>query len=652
MMERFKYYLNEIAKDSLSKIGAEINQVSRNELSDRAFNNIFGDKMRIVIPLNYDATQDQLENTFKKLKIQANLKTGVVQVPVQTQQGTKIRQQRIGSFLQDLSKKDHENSEYYLKLLKWYEKNKPKLNREDNKIGVSIIISRHPIDIVRMSDHKEIDSCHSPGRSHFQCAIQEARTGGAVAFVVKNQDLMKIKNLQAKDIFKDRDRNIDGIEPLERLRLRRFDKGDLSLLIPEKKTYGISHVGLQSAVDNWARQIQSDKINFNNPPDFKEFVLRGGSYQDTRTTSDLWNKFFNTNIASSLKTSIDQKNEKEKADENIKYRANAMIAQHPYNHYGVNYGVNYEYNRDLLWWSASGSFSFYADQFIQIPDEDDFKLYGGKTLKSRIVDGTNLHGIEEFRIDMQSGIVKISFDINDSELDGTIDGLESFLDEIDRIDEKYDQHRNIVKNILIQEGFLKDDKEIFRNFNHFQIEEQGSKKELWHDIISDKIWIGDLKGVLTENVNLMEHDGTVYFNKHNAIEINVLSIFPKFLRGINRSARFTWNYGLKNNKTNNSITIEDPIKIFLHLEFSVPEGDAEIKKYYAGIKYMDDNWQAFEQRAAQFWKSVKPLLMPQGNGSYIGKTPLPKPIKPKPDPNQMKLPFGECSFIKFLNLNI
>ena len=38
----------------------------------------------------------------------------------------------------------------------------------------SMIISRHPIDVYRMSDHAGITSCHSLDSSHSQCATQEA----------------------------------------------------------------------------------------------------------------------------------------------------------------------------------------------------------------------------------------------------------------------------------------------------------------------------------------------------------------------------------------------------------------------------------------------------------------------------------------------
>jgi len=54
----------------------------------------------------------------------------------------------------------------------------------------SMIISRHPIDVYRMSDHAGITSCHSLNASHSQCATQEAEDFGMIAYVVETKDIL------------------------------------------------------------------------------------------------------------------------------------------------------------------------------------------------------------------------------------------------------------------------------------------------------------------------------------------------------------------------------------------------------------------------------------------------------------------------------
>jgi hypothetical protein len=62
----------------------------------------------------------------------------------------------------------------------------------------SIIISRDPVDIWRMSDFDNIQSCHSPPRrrevsgntEYYKCAVAEAHGHGAVAYVVNTDDLL------------------------------------------------------------------------------------------------------------------------------------------------------------------------------------------------------------------------------------------------------------------------------------------------------------------------------------------------------------------------------------------------------------------------------------------------------------------------------
>ena len=152
-------------------------------------------------------------------------------------------------------KKNFEYAAYPGTMQKWIEywnKNSRyfRENPEEAFIDYSIVITRHPVDVLRMSDHRTIESCHSEGNSHFHCAVKEAKSAGAIAYIVETQDLDNVDVDDAGEIFEDSDRDIDGIEPVGRTRLRRFDKTGTftsdekySLLIPEKRIYGQDMAG-------------------------------------------------------------------------------------------------------------------------------------------------------------------------------------------------------------------------------------------------------------------------------------------------------------------------------------------------------------------------------------------------------------------------
>ena len=195
----------------------------------------------------------------------------------------------------------------------------------------SILITRHPIDVLRMSDFDDITSCHSPpsrggAGSFYKCAVAEAHGHGALAYIVRTSDLEQefgTRNINAinessafqqnEDFFYDEARDTGGeIEPEGRLRLRqvryfengtgnakRHDEG-AQLAIPEASTYGKSIPGFQSAVDKWLSGVQGELVRHiaggwtDGKPkvDFGKFIKYGGSYQDNLIGS-LVRKVFN-----------------------------------------------------------------------------------------------------------------------------------------------------------------------------------------------------------------------------------------------------------------------------------------------------------------------------------------------------------------------
>ena len=176
----------------------------------------------------------------------------------------------------------------------------------------SIIITRHPIDVLRMSDFDQITSCHSPAsrsnayQSYYKCAVAEAQGHGAVAYVIETEDLLAATNtsnitsaeqeIQEGEIFYDDKRAFVGdIRPISRARIRhvryydtdrpkRYDDGQ-DVGMPERRIYGSDIPGIIDTVTDWARNNQEEVIanmpKENDVIDLDKFVIFGGSYEDT-----------------------------------------------------------------------------------------------------------------------------------------------------------------------------------------------------------------------------------------------------------------------------------------------------------------------------------------------------------------------------------
>jgi hypothetical protein len=168
---------------------------------------------------------------------------------------------------------------------------------QDDKMGemsneYSIIYSRAPIDVLRMSDFMDegLESCHSQGNSYFNCAIAEAQNEGAIAYVVKTEDLENV-NLEDTEIFSDPQRRVKGIRPISRIRLRNVydENNNNTIAVPEQRVYGERIDGFMAAIDDFVVETQSDMLittdeqgnkKLNLSSNDSDFAHRGGSYSD------------------------------------------------------------------------------------------------------------------------------------------------------------------------------------------------------------------------------------------------------------------------------------------------------------------------------------------------------------------------------------
>ena len=208
-----------------------------------------------------------------------------------------------------------------------------------------LIVSRSPIDVFRMSDFKNIQSCHSPasigddsGGSYFQCAAAEAYGEGAIAYVVADKDLAALTGLERNadssefeakiqdgEIFSDKflasgERGEAGsnkfsgedlINPVSRIRIRlarwldhREDNPEpIDLMVPEEAVYGgfIGSGTLSKALDEWIKSVQpnaDEKILASAREKgfvwLDAFTFFGGDYSDSGNRQNLLLKYLDS----------------------------------------------------------------------------------------------------------------------------------------------------------------------------------------------------------------------------------------------------------------------------------------------------------------------------------------------------------------------
>lgn len=172
-----------------------------------------------------------------------------------------------------------------------------------------LVMSRNPIDVLRMADHRDLSSCHNLKSGSFKdCAFDEAQNSGAIIYFISENDFNTIKKTDYNkgEIFKDPDRNIDGIEPTKRVRIRRFVDmltGD-EYGIPELRFYerngnvsGLTRGSYVRDIAKLLRDRQPRLMSQSVTGDYiaKNMVMVGGSYSDS-SYKELLSSFFNKKI--------------------------------------------------------------------------------------------------------------------------------------------------------------------------------------------------------------------------------------------------------------------------------------------------------------------------------------------------------------------
>jgi hypothetical protein len=356
----------------------------------------------------------------------------------------------------------------------------------------SIIISRDPLDVLRMSDHANIHSCHSEGDSYFECAISESRGNGLVAYLVKTDDLDQllessdseegsgkrvIKDLDLQEIFEDPQRGVAGIRPRSRVRLRKYvnEGADYEFAAPETRSYGPHPPGFIDRVRGWAWETQKDLFEADEDgevelPHDSDLKMYGGSYRDSND-GDVLNLFFKEgNIESDYYGNVDTVSENEnnvfemwdQEIEEINDVANSTLNHVSFYAMVDDDGDNNPYVSSDASMLVSIPLSGWEDPYFDQEDRNIKTKSGFRDIPTgwgvalRELDDLLEHNeggeIEELRLSGDELEFRITFRCDDCY---NPDDVSAFYDYIQReIDETYSSYIEMVRKNLVQNGYM------------------------------------------------------------------------------------------------------------------------------------------------------------------------------------------------------
>ena len=374
----------------------------------------------------------------------------------------------------------------------------------------SIILTRSPVDVMRMSDFDNITSCHSPPSrgstqgSYYKCAVAEAHGHGALAYVVETEEILEATgakdlqeaedDLQEGEIFYDGERVHDSgvLEPVSRTRLRqvryydtdrpkRYDEGT-EVAMPEKRVYGANIPGFVDRVVAWARENQTEVIE-NMPKEggkinLNRFMIFGGSYEDTASAAGrraLMSQLLGADHVSGFDGSMKQNADTENTLDHNAISGMAGRWEQEIENMVADWNQRYVIIRVEAGVDDDGDGGLYiearAQVRINIPREDFVRTpnsyptahyaFGSVT----DIYGDIFHVDEAFIVNFGERSQNLLFgcdlnlehpDIGEGEVIYDPDGFNEFCSNIDvQIDDKRDAFEAVIRDFLKREGWLK-----------------------------------------------------------------------------------------------------------------------------------------------------------------------------------------------------
>lgn len=396
-----------------------LNEISRRDMElvkydrpveDLPFDNIFGNKLRIVIPINLGESTDSffdslifnIDGTIIHPKFKAKFpnilkfirfdyKTKKAIVRIQTQMGEKDREETLASLVDKMFKLDLFTKEYRDQAIKWIEQNVSQLLPSSY-----VVLSRSVIDNLRMSDISGIESCHSPGGGYYASCLSEAAGGGVIAFVIDGGELKKkqVENIETdEEIFSDKDRSVEGLNAVYRLRMRKYHNEEVGyFILPETKVYkksvkrgegnSVRVPGLVEVILDLLKSKQHlNKEQILELFKDKDIVRKGGSYEDT-DDNYLFNQYFGgTDFKGSIPYEEEESLDDEESEQNQNERRYEQISNE-LRSFLVRSGVNdtkrseASFNVEMtddgdVYYYAYGNITIDVDEIDLVDDYDD-----------------------------------------------------------------------------------------------------------------------------------------------------------------------------------------------------------------------------------------------------------------------------------------
>lgn len=366
---------NEMDKETIQKIHDDISGKGKNP----SLKHIFGDKQRIAFPVS-EAPLGKILNNLRDKGYEINIKNGMARKDIKSvlvpndknkekelldrgftksggvmiaPKGLKGNWTSLGKVI---SKEFGENELKKFYSIVGHRNLTDMVHDESKEIKYYIVLTRNPIDVLRMSDHEGIDSCHSKGGDYFYCAMTEAKNEGAVAYLVNKDDLSKV-NLNDEEIFKDEERNVEGITPLGRIRVRKLYNNEhgYEFALPSYSIYGGNVEGFYETLRNFLYEKQKhlflDEKKGLDPADLDPsyFERYGGLYVDEEV-GPMMTRFFNNGVT--YRGDAQYAGEDEERDQLTIAKEEIEAEYNKYRPFGENihieYNVDYNNNGEIV----------------------------------------------------------------------------------------------------------------------------------------------------------------------------------------------------------------------------------------------------------------------------------------------------------------
>ena len=301
-----KVTINEVSQNA-------VNSASKSFERKNALREVFGDDPSVtrIVLNNPSGPLQQIDNELRKMGyFSINWEDRTISEKIKTEHGPKYRTMKLGAVIQKKL-----SPELYKEYHRFVSYDTIKNNSKVTQIFAPeqkfvFILSRHPIDILKMSDDKsfgqDFHSCHSESRTQFINVIQEASSGGAIAYAVAREQLYTFMNQngdleQHDEIFRDVCRGIGGAIPSARIRIRETIISSESVtksIATVDSLYGKRIDGFETCVNDFVASKYAEAFNiFETQPD--EVMPLGGTYDDSLGISNLYWSFlkkYNKNL--------------------------------------------------------------------------------------------------------------------------------------------------------------------------------------------------------------------------------------------------------------------------------------------------------------------------------------------------------------------